>query len=99
MKRNKQQKYRIKIIQEFNFKKLAQKFIDYAYKDDYVSAYYFLLKILKYRNKSGFKPTVNFELIDDIDRNSIIPNMIKPMSAEFIGKKYYYKLAEGDKNA
>lgn len=99
MKRNKQSKYRMKLIQEFHLNKVQQKWNDRTIKD-YKRAY----NILKGKSKvsiSAFKPQefkfkdMKYSHIDDIDRNSTIPSMMISMELKPASLEKYYKTIGG----
>ena len=103
MKRNKQQKYRIKIIQEFHLNKTGQIYYDGIIKD-YKLAY----DIFTGHHKptiSAFKPyefkfkNMEYDYIDDIDRNSIIPSMMKSFKLQPKSIEKFNNIIGGNNNA
>ena len=102
MKRNKQSKYRIKIIQEFHLNKNKQKWINSITKD-YKRIYNIFKGVLPRIN--AFK-SIEFKFkdmpyfyIDDIDRNSTIPNTMKHFELGFKSIENYNKILGGNNNA
>lgn len=100
MKRNKQSKYRIKIIQEFHLNKIGQGVIDRNVKD-YKRAYYLFSKYRYTLTRSDpYKFKFKYDnYINDIDGTSTIPTIVKPFAVSPKTVEKYYNFIGGIKNA